>query len=128
MLRRLALLALVALSACEDKPKSAPAPASTPTAASTPTPPPRPTLPPTLVVDPSGALVAGTRVSLDNRAAGERLRTELEPHRSFIDKQEVRITAERKVNPAFVSIMLDALGATGASRVLVRTSTRSDFP
>lgn len=128
MSKTLVGLTLLVLAACEDKPKPAPTPASTPTPEAAPTPPPKPTLPPTLVVDPSGALVAGTRVSLEGGGSAERLRSELEQHRSFIDKQEVRLTAERKVKPAFVSAMLDALGATGASRVLVRTSTRSDFP
>jgi hypothetical protein len=128
MLRRLALFALVAATACEDKPKPAPAPTSTPAPESTPTPPPRPTLPPTLIVDTSGALVAGARVGLDTQGAAERLRSELEPHRSFIDKQEVRMTAERPSKPAFVSALINALSAAGASRVIVRTSTRSDFP
>ena len=122
------LVTLFGLLACDSKPKPAPAPASTPAAETTPTPPAKPTLPPTLIVDASGALVAGTRVSLDTSGARERLRGELDQHRSFIDKQEVRITAERPAKPGFVSIMLDALGAVGANRVLVRTSTRADFP
>jgi biopolymer transport protein ExbD len=127
MLRRLLLLLLLS-AACDDKPKPAPAPAATPTPEATPTPPPRPTLPPTLIVDSSGMLVAGTRVTLDARGTLDRLSSELEKHRSFIDKQEVRISAERPAKPASVAAMLAALGAAGASRVLIRTSTRADFP
>src|SRR5688572_22554719 len=115
MLRRLALFALIAATACEDKPKPAPAPTSTPAPESTPTPPARPTLPPTLIVDTSGALIAGTRVGLDTQGAAGRLQSELEPHRPFIEKQEVRVTAERPAKPAFVSALIDALSATGAS-------------
>jgi hypothetical protein len=128
MPRSLALLILLALPACDSKPKPAPAPASTPAPEATPTPPPRPTLPPTLIVDQSGGLVAGARVSLDTGGAVERLKSELSQHRSFIETKEVRISAERPAKPAYVAAMLDALGALGASRVLVRTSTRADFP
>jgi hypothetical protein len=115
--------------ACEDKPPpAASAPSATATVESAPTPPPKPTLPPTLVVDASGALVAGTRVSLDGSGAPERLKTELAPHREFIEGKEVRCAAERQVKPAYVATMLDALGALGAVKALVRTSTRSEFP
>jgi len=121
---------IVALGAlgCEDKPKPAPAPTAAATPEPTPTPPPKPTLPPTLVVDTSGALVAGTRVSLDGSGAPERLKTELSAHREFIEGKETRFSAERPVKPAYVATMVDAIGALGAARVLVRTSTRSDFP
>lgn len=121
------LLAFVA-AGCEDKPKPSPAPAATPTPEATPTPPPKPTLPPTLIVDTSGALVAGTRVSLDGSAAVERLKTELAQHREFIDGKETRFAAERQVKPAYVAAMIDAVTAVGATRALVRTSTRSEFP
>jgi hypothetical protein len=119
-----------ALSAgCEDKPAPAPQPSATATTAETATtPPPKPTLPPTLVVDTSGALVAGTRVSLDGSGAPERLKSELGQHREFIEGKEVRAAAERPVKPAYVATLVDALGAVGATRVLVRTSTRAEFP
>jgi hypothetical protein len=127
----LALAALLtAVSAgCEDKPAPAPAPSASATVeTAAPTPPPKPTLPPTLVVDTSGALVAGTRVSLEGSAAPDRLKTELGQHREFIEGKEVRAAAERPVKPAYVAILVDALAALGATRVLVRTSTRSEFP
>lgn len=130
-MKRLGFAALVvALGAlgCEDKPKPAPAPSAAATPEPTPTPPPKPTLPPTIVVDTSGALVAGTRVSLDGSGAPERLKTELAAHREFIEGKETRFSAERPVKPAYVATMVDALGAVGAARVLVRTSTRSDYP
>src|SRR5689334_6392426 len=123
-----ALLAAPGTAGCEDKPKPAPAPTAAATPEPTPTPPPKPTLPPTLVVDTSGALVAGTRVSLDGSGAPERLKTELSAHREFIEGKETRFSAERPVKPAYVATMVDAIGALGAARVLVRTSTRSDFP
>jgi hypothetical protein len=132
MTRHLAFVALLtAVSAgCEDKPAPAPAPSATAAATteSAPTPPPKPTLPPTLVVDTSGALVAGTRVSLDGNGAPDRLKTELSQHREFIEGKEVRAAAERPVKPAYVATLVDALGALGATRTLIRTSTRSDFP
>ncbi len=121
------LFILSGTSACEDKPP----PAATAPSASvepTPAPPPKPTLPPTLAVDASGALVAGTRVSLDGSGAPDRLKNELAQHREFIEGKEVRCAAERQVKPAYVATMIDALGALGAVKALVRTSTRSEFP
>jgi hypothetical protein len=123
------LLALLGALGCDDAPK--PAPASTTTAAAEPAPSPtptKPTLPPSIVVDTSGALVAGSRVTLDGAGAVQRLKSEFEQHREFLEKKEVRVSAERKVKPAYVSAMLAGLGGMGASRILVRTSTRSDFP
>jgi len=125
----LALAVLTAAASalgCDDPPK--PAPAASATADTTPTPPPKPTLPPTLIVDTSGALVAGSRVSLDGTGAPDRLKAELAQHREFIEGKEARFTAERSVKPAYVATMVDALGAVGATRALVHTSTRTDFP
>ena len=122
------LLAAAGSAGCDEPPKAKPAPSAAATPEPTPTPPPKPTLPPTLSVDTSGALVAGTRVSLDGSGAPERLKTELAQHREFLEGKEVRCSAERKVKPAYVATMIDAIGAVGATRVLLRTSTRSDFP
>jgi hypothetical protein len=125
----LLVVAVSGASACEDKPlPAASAPSASATVDSTPTPPPKPTLPPTLVVDANGALVAGTRVSLDGSGAPERLKNELAQQREFIEGKEVRCSAERQVKPAYVATMIDALGALGAVKALVRTSTRSEFP
>lgn len=122
------LLALLGALGCDEKPKPAPAATATATAEPAPTPPAKPTLPPTIAVDTSGVLVAGTRVTLDGAGAAERLKGELEQHRSFLEGKEVRISAERKVKPGYVASVLAGLGGVSASRVLVRTSTRSDFP
>jgi hypothetical protein len=126
---RSVLVALfVACVACEkEAPRAVPsaAPADTPAAA--PTKPPEPTAP-GLAVDKSGAMIAFERVSLDSRDAPQKLRTELERHKRFLDGQEVKLPVERKVKPAWVSTMLEALGAVGVARVLVRTETRADFP
>ncbi len=125
--RAIALLCLVALAACEDKP--APAPTESATAAPEPPPPPaKPTLPPTIAIDTGGVLVGGNRVTLEGAGVAARLKGELEGHQAFLQNQEVRISAERKVSPAFVARVLEGLGDAGASRVLVRTSTRADFP
>jgi hypothetical protein len=123
-----ALVLAVGAAGCEDKPRPSQAPAASPTPESAPTPPPKPTLPPTLVVDTSGALVAGTRVSLDGTGAPERLKNELAAHREFLEGKEARFSAERPVKPAYVATMIDALAAVGATRALARTSTRADFP
>src|SRR5688500_803539 len=103
-----ALLALSELWACEkEAPRTAPSAApleTTPPAAAKP---PEPSGVPGLAVDRSGAMIAFERVSLDSRDAPRKLRTELERHRRFLDGQEVRMPVERKVNPAWVSMMLE---------------------
>jgi hypothetical protein len=127
--RIVSVLALLGALGCDEKPK--PAPTATATAAAEPAPAPtpvKPTLPPTIAIDTSGVLVAGMRVTLDGTGAAERLKSELEQHREFVEQKEVRVSAERKVKPAYIGAVLSGLGAAGASRVLVRTSTRSDFP
>lgn len=133
MIRRRALpLALCAASlvvACEKeapRPEATAAPVETPKPA--PTKPPEPSGAPGLAVDKSGAMIAFERVSLDSRDAPQKLRTELEKHRRFLDGQEVKMPAERKVKPAWVSMLIEALGDTGVARVLVRTQTRAEYP
>lgn len=133
MTRRPALLiALLAanLAACE-KEAAKPVPSAAPVeAAPAPTPqkPPEPSGVPGLAVDKSGAMIAFERVSLDSRDAPQKLRSELEKHRRFLDGQEVKVPAERKVKPAWVSMLLEALGTVGVARVLVRTETRAEYP
>jgi hypothetical protein len=123
------LLALLGALGCDDSKKPAPATTAAATAEPAPSPTPtKPTLPPSIALDTSGALVAGQRVTLDGAGATERLKGELTQHREFLEKKEVRVSAERKVKPAYVSTMLAGLGSIGATRVLIRTSTRSDFP
>ncbi|HEX6766181.1 MAG TPA: hypothetical protein VF103_11900 [Polyangiaceae bacterium] len=125
------LLVLLAASftACEKEERRA-VPSASP--AATPAPPPakapEPSGMPGLAVDRSGAMIAFERVSLDSRDAPQKLRNELERHRRFLEGQEVKVPAERKVKPAWVSMMLEALGAVGVTRALVRTETRAEYP
>jgi hypothetical protein len=112
-----ALLAACGLVACEkEAPRTVPSatPATTPTSA--PQKPPEPSGVPGLAVDRSGAMVAFERVSLDSRDAPQKLRTELERHRRFLEGQEVKMPAERRVKPAWVSMMLEALGDVASAR------------
>ncbi|HEX6276684.1 MAG TPA: hypothetical protein VFZ53_26760 [Polyangiaceae bacterium] len=114
--------------ACEKdapRPAASSAPAETPTAV--PSKPPEPAAP-GLAVDKSGAMIGFERVSLDARDAPQKLRTELERHKRFFEGQDAKLPVERKVKPAWVSMMVEALGAVGAARALVRTETRADFP
>jgi hypothetical protein len=124
------LLALAATSvACEKEAPREAAPA-TPVETSAPvaTKPSEPSGPPGLAIDRSGAMIAFERVSLDSRDAPQKLRAELERHKRFLDGQEVKMPAERRVNPAWVGMMIDALGSVGVVRALVRTETRAEFP
>jgi hypothetical protein len=113
---------------CDEKPKPEPAQSTTATTEAAPTPPPKPTLPPTLNVDAAGATVAGTHVSLEARDAAEQLKSALAPHATFLDGKDVRLSVERRAKPEHVAVMLRALGAAGATRILVRSSTRTDYP
>jgi hypothetical protein len=125
---RLAVLFASCLAlGCDEKPKVEPAPSATTTEAAS-TPPPKPTLPPTLNVDASGATVAGAYVSLEARDAPAQLKSALEPHAPFLEQKDVRLSVERRAKPEHVAVMLRALGVAGASRVLVRSSTRTEYP
>lgn len=133
MTMRNALLALLfacgALVACEkEAPKPVPSAAPVETTLPAPSKPPEPSGVPGLAVDRSGAMVAFERVTLDSRDAPQKLRTELERHRRFLEGQEVKIPAERRVKPAWVSMLLEALGDVGIARALVRTETRAEYP
>lgn len=130
MPRSALLLAVAALSlACEkEAPREIPSAAPKETAAPVATKPPEPSGVPGLAIDRSGAMVAFERVSLDSRDAPQKLRTELERHKRYLDGQEVKVPAERRVSPAWVAMMIDALGDVGVARALVRTETRAEFP
>jgi hypothetical protein len=122
------LIASCVAFGCDEKPRAEPAPSATTTTEVAPTPPPKPTLPPTLNVDASGATVAGTYVSLEARDAPAQLKSALEPHAAFLEQKEVRLSVERRAKPEHVAVMIRALGGAGASRVLVRSSTRTEYP
>jgi hypothetical protein len=125
----LGLLVAFGLPSCEkEAPRAAPSAAPVETMKPSPTKPPEPSGVPGLAVDRSGAMIAFERVSLDTRDAPRKLRTELERHRRFLDGQEVKIPVERKVNPAWVSMMLEALGDVGVARALIRSETRAEYP
>jgi hypothetical protein len=122
-------LALGGPIACEkDAPKPAPSAAPVETTPPAPTKPPEPSGVPGLAVDRSGAMIAFERVTLDSRDAPQKLRTELERHKKFLEGQEVKMPAERRVKPAWVSMLLEALGEVGVARALVRTETRAEYP
>ncbi len=132
MTRRSALLLALFtanLAACEkEAPKSVPSAAPAEAPAPPPPKPPEPSGVPGLAVDRSGAMIAFERVSLDSRDAPQKLRSELEKHRRFLDGQEVKVPAERRVKPAWVSMLIEALGEVGVTRALVRTETRAEYP
>jgi hypothetical protein len=54
--------------------------------------------------------------------------SELERHKKFLEGQEVKVPVERKVKPAWVAMFVEALGSVGATRALVRTETRAEYP
>jgi hypothetical protein len=123
------LCALGAPLACEkEAPKPVPSATPVETTPPAPTKPPEPSGVPGLAVDRSGAMIAFERVTLDSRDAPQKLRAELERHKKFLDGQEVKVPAERRVKPAWVSMLLEALGDVGVSRALVRTETRAEYP
>jgi hypothetical protein len=124
-----AFAAGVGIAGCEkEAPRAVPSAAPVETTPPAPAKPPEPSGVPGLAVDRSGAMIAFERVSLDSRDAPQKLRTELERHKRFLDGQEVKMPVERRVKPAWVSMMLEALGSVGVSRALIRSETRAEFP
>lgn len=90
--------------------------------------PPKPSGPPELAIDDLGPKVGFSRVLIDKPDGRERLRNELSPVKQHYAGKEVTLSVVRKTKLAWVQIMLSELGKIGATKVIVKTETRKDFP
>lgn len=122
----------LSLSGCQQAPEKAPEPP----AAAAPAPAPAPVVknPPRISIDESGPTVRGMSALLvqpggaENAAGLEKLRQYLADEKEFIAEKDVQVTVDRKAIPLQVAAVLREIGALGAAKIIVETSTRNDYP
>ncbi|MBK7579975.1 MAG: biopolymer transporter ExbD [Myxococcales bacterium] len=129
----LSLLALASLglSACDDPPPKKnpfePPPKETvepPKDAALP----KPVGPPELGIDDLGPKVGFSRVLLDKPEGRDKLAEELRQVKSHFEGKEATLVVIRKAKLTWVTTMLAELAKIGASKVIVKTETRAEYP
>jgi biopolymer transport protein ExbD len=135
MSRALLLVACATLVlACDDPPKNsgatsasaAPSATTPPSSASVAAERPKPTSMPDILVDTDGPYVGGSRVKMGEADSLDKLAKLVKD--LPINAKQVTIRAEKKAKPSHVSAVVEALGAAGAPKVLIKTDGRGDLP
>jgi hypothetical protein len=90
--------------------------------------PPKPTGPPDLVVDNLGAKVGWTRVLVERDDGRTKLAEAISEHKAHVDGKEVILRVDRKGKLDWIVMFMDELAKVGATKVLVKTDTRAEFP
>lgn len=90
--------------------------------------PPKPAGPPELGIDDLGPKVGFSRVLLDKPEGRDKLREELTQNKQHYEGKEATLSVIRKAKLAWVTTMLSELGKIGATKVIVKTETRKDYP
>jgi hypothetical protein len=88
---------------------------------------PKPPGPPELRIDSLSPLVGLTRVLLNKPSDRDKLRAELEKNRTYFSSGDVPLAVDSDAQISMVSVMLQELGALGASTVTVTTPTRPEY-
>lgn len=123
-------IALMALFGCDDPPpKKNPfdAPKDAPLKPPPVTEVPKPKGPPELAIDTLSPKVGYSRVLLNKPTDREKLKNELVAVRSEFDGKEATITIDRKANSKWVVAMLEEVANIGASPIVIKTSSRTDY-
>src|SRR5687768_13264360 len=120
--------AALAAWGCDDPKPPAPPPAATEPAVTETPKPAAPRGPPTLYVDDSGASVGGYRIDLSQPEGLPKLKSTIGEQKSLLEGSVPTLGVDRKAKLPHVGALLDALASAGVKRVLVRTTTRTDFP
>jgi len=89
---------------------------------------PKPKGPPELSVDNMSPKVGFSRVLLQKPTDREKLKNELVAVRSEFDGKETTILVDRKAETKMVITMLEEVANIGAQPIIVKTSSRTDFP
>jgi biopolymer transport protein ExbD len=132
---RALLLALLAgqQAACDSDPASKPKnPFDPPPAETAPVPkltePPKPSGPPDVAIDNLGPKVGFTRVLIEREDGKQKLAEAVAEHKSHFQDKEVTVRVDRKAKPDWLVAIIDELVKVGASRILVKTDTREEYP
>jgi hypothetical protein len=84
--------------------------------------------PPELGIDDLGPKVGFSRVLLDKRDGRDRLAHELGETKENWDGKEVTLAIVRKAKLSWAVTFMQELGKVGATKVIVKTETRKEFP
>jgi len=123
------LVALLAVAACDEKPKTNPFETKKDTVEPPPiTEPPKPKGPPDLTVSQEGPKVGWTYVMLDKPDGKQKLANEIGANKEYVSGKDVTVRADRNSKLAHVAAMIDALADGGATSITVSTETRTEFP
>jgi hypothetical protein len=89
---------------------------------------PKPKGPPELSVDNLSPKVGFTRVLLQKPTDREKLKNELLQVKDEFSGKEASVVVDRKADSKWVIAMLEELGSIGAEPIVVKTSSRKEFP
>jgi len=124
-------LCLGALAGCDDSPPPKnpfePPPKDT-VAPPKLTAPPKPKGPPELAIDELGPKVGFSRVLLDKPEGRDKLAKEIKEIKEHYDGKEATLSVIRKAKMVWVMTMMQELGKIGATKVIIKTDTREEFP
>jgi biopolymer transport protein ExbD len=126
-----ALSALLSLAGCDDPgPKKNPfdAPKDAPVKPPPVTEIPKPKGPPELSVDNMSPKIGFSRVLLQKPTDREKLKNEIATVRDEFSGKEAAVTVDRNADTKSVIAMLEELANIGAQPLLIKTSSRKDYP
>ncbi len=124
-------LALIFVAGCDDAPtkKNPFDPPPSDTVKPPPSkPPPKPTGPPPILVGENSVKVRFNEVMVSKPDGKQQLTKAIEEAKEHIDGKEVKVSIDRKATLATVELAMDVLYGNGATKLLITTSTRNEYP
>lgn len=88
----------------------------------------KPAGPPELAIDDLGPKVGFSRILLDKPDGRDKLRAELTEAKQHFEGKEATLSVIRNAKLVWVTTLLSELGKIGASKVIIKTETRKEFP
>jgi hypothetical protein len=83
---------------------------------------------PDIVIDNQGPKVGFTRVLIERNDGREKLAEALAEHKQHWQEKSATVRVDRRAKPEWLAAMIDELASSGASKVIVKSDTRADFP
>jgi hypothetical protein len=83
---------------------------------------------PDLVIDNQGPKVGFTRVLIERSDGREKLAAALTEHKQHWQEKSATVRVDRRAKPEWLAAMIDELASSGASKVVVKSETRAEFP
>lgn len=89
---------------------------------------PKPSGAPDLAIDNLGPKVGFTRVMVDRNDTKDKLAEAMSEHKAHFEGKEVTLRIDRKAKPDWVVLVIDEVTKLGATKVLIKTDTRQEYP